>query len=216
MKDHDHTLSKVLFVLVTWVLFLESAYISWSQQFKSRLFQTDSSWIQNIKCLGFFFLVFSCSLRNHKQPEWDLIYLKLVWLPATSGLQGFLAQALSERNKTGLGLESALKWYSHICMALPLMQLSLMSIWESDKPPRMTNIWLQYLFLASLKGGLVPRAYFVMFPPTGFWPWDFWQLVWGTGALGVLFFLVQKLTPFCLSPLLLWISDKIILPIILA
>lgn len=168
MKDHNPTLSKVLFVLVTWVLFLESAYINWSQEFKSRLSQTDSSWIQNIKCF-----VFSCSLCNHEQPKWDLVSLKLVWLPGTSGLQGFLAQALSERNKTGLGLVSALKWYSHICMALPLMQLSLVSIWESDKPPRMTNIRLQYLFLASPKGGLVPRAHSVIYPPTGLWPWDF-------------------------------------------
>lgn len=134
--------------------------------------------------MGLFF--FSCSLRNHEQPKWDLIPLKLVWLPTISGLQGFLAQAWSERNKTGLGLESALKWYSHICMALPLTQLALVLIQESDKPQRMTNIWLQYLFLANPKGGLAPRTHFVTFPPTSFQQWDFGC---GFGELGLWVFL---------------------------
>lgn len=116
---------------------------------------------------------FSCSLHNHEQPKWDLIPLKLVWLPAISGLQSFLAQASSERNKTGLGLGSAPKWYSHICMALPPTQLAMVLKLGVRQTTKMTNIWPQYLFLASPKAGLVPRACSGTFPPTGFQQWHF-------------------------------------------
>lgn len=90
------------------------------------------------------------SLHNPKESTWDLILLKLAWLRSA----GFLGSGSK-------GKEIKLVWnwnqpwseYRHICMFLPLMQLASVFIWESGKTWRMTNIPLQHLFLASLKGG---------------------------------------------------------------
>lgn len=92
-------------------------------------------------------------------------------------------------------------------MFLPLMQLASVFIWESGETRRMTNIPLQHLFLASLKGeNSHPQV-----PGNGTW-----AVVLGNQGFGCFFLACQRLTPFCLSLLLPWITDSIMLLIILA
>lgn len=92
-------------------------------------------------------------------------------------------------------------------MFLPLMQLASVFIWESGETRRMTNIPLQHLFLASLRGeNSHPQV-----SGNGIW-----AVGLGNQGFGWFFLTCQRLTPFCLSPLPPWITDNIMLLIILA